>query len=162
MKKTVSIIASLLLITALLCSCSGKSSEAISMYDLSGTMMAAAPSLGEMSYVSSEDEDAENLIKHVIDTDYSKIDSFYVSYSSDGTLADEITVIAAKNKKDTAEIKSALEEHLESRKNLYKTYGPEQLKKLESAELFTSGQYAVLIVCDEASQVKKAFSDYMK
>ena len=98
-------------------SCGGTETREVSMFDLSRAMLAAA-TFEDMSYVSSADDGAEDLIANVSDIDYEKVRSFFIAYASDGMgNADEIVVISVKNASDAAEAKASLDRHLESRKS---------------------------------------------
>ena len=63
-----------------------------------------------MLNASSAEENAEENFKHISDLDYSKVDSYFVSYSEEG-LADEIAVIAVKDPQDVKEAKESLDDH---------------------------------------------------
>ena len=119
------------------------------------TMTDAAPSLPEMLRADDTDENAEELFAHISDMDYGKVSRFFVLYAADGS-ADEIAAILVKNSADADGARQSLAAHLEDRARLYEQYKPEQLRRIEQAELFVRGRWAVLIVCDEAAAVKAA------
>ncbi len=160
-KKIICFMAALAL---LVCGCSdgGASADAetVSMYDLSKAMLSADDSLPDMTSVSSSDDDAENLFGYLSDLEYDKVDSFFLSYSSEG-LADEIAVIAVKDISDVSEAKDTLDAQVKSRLNTYTQYDPSQVERVEDAVVFTSGRYAVLIICDKSDAVKAAFNDFI-
>ena len=139
-----------------LCACGGGHSAAVPMADLQQSMLSAAPSLPEMKSVSDEDADAAGLFAYLSDLDYGKVEHFFLSYSAKG-LADEIAVIALKDPADADAASASLRHHLKERSQMYGQYQPDQLKRVQDAQLFTQDQYVVLIVCDEADAVKDAF-----
>ena len=139
-----------------LCGCGGKKQETIPLTDLRAAMTDAAPSLPEMKTVSDEDTDAAELFSYLSSLDYDKVEHFFLTYSAKG-LADEIAVIALKDPADAAAAKASLESHLKNRVQMYTQYQPEQVPRVENAELLIKDQYVVLIVCDEAAAVKAAF-----
>ena len=94
--------------------------------------------------------------------DYKKVDSFFISYAKEGGKADEIVVIAVKDKNDVDEAVKSLENHREDRKKLLEQYEPEQVKRIEDGVVFSQGQYAVLIICDDVSAVRSAFEKAVK
>ena len=154
------------MLTVLLSSCSaaksGGSFESVSIYDLSKEMVQAGGTLAEMSYASSQDSNAESAFSRISDMDYGKVDSFFVSYATDGSAsADEIVVIAVRNIEDAPEAEKSLKDHLDYRMSLYRTYGAKQLPKLEKAEVFTDGNYAVLIVADNPGSIRSAFNSFI-
>lgn len=163
MKKIVSIILLVTSIATVLASCEkSKMSQAVSMYDLSKAMTAASNRLSDMAYASSSDSNPNEVISNVAQVDYEQIDSFFISYAENGAeSADEIVVIAAKNEDYVQTVRAQLQKHLDYRTSLYKTYGANQLQKLEKAKLFTSGIYTVLIVADDADSISRAFDNFI-
>lgn len=157
MKKFLS---KLLVIVAMItCGCgSSRNTEIVSMYDLRVAMEAADDSLPSMLNASSAEENAEENFKYISDLDYSKVDSYFVSYSEEG-LADEIAVIAVKDPQDVKEAKESLEDHRDDRYKLLEQYEPEEVKRIEDGIVFSTGSYAVLIICDDPGAVRAAFED---
>lgn len=142
---------------------SGKNSlNTVSMYDLRTAMEKADPDLPEMLNASSTEKDAEDKFSHISDMDYKKVDSYFVSYSSDGHKADEIVVIAVKDKADVDEAKESLTKHQQDRYNLLQSYEPKQVSRIQDGLIFTEGQYAVLIITNHNDDVRKAFEDTIK
>jgi len=90
------------------------------------------------------------------------VDSYFVSYSSDGHKADEIVVIAVKDKADVDEAKESLTKHQQDRYNLLQSYEPKQVSRIQDGLIFTKGQYAVLIITSHNDDVRKAFEDTIK
>ena len=159
MKKIVfAALAAVLLVFAV--SCGKAETRDISMYDLSREMLAATK-FGEMSYVSSSDDGAADLLANVSDIDYEKVLSFFIAYASDGMgNADEMVVIAVKDAADAEEAKRTLVRHLESRKELYAVYDPTQTEKLGKGEVFLKDNLAVLLVTGDNPAVKAAFDKF--
>ena len=145
-----------------LCACGQKADapQTVSMIDLRTAMEAAAPSLPDMRYVSDADDDPAGLFAHLSDMDYDKVERFFLSYSAAG-LADEIAVIAVKDRADAEAAADSLRAHLEDRARLYEQYKPDQLQRVQDGLVFTWKHYAVLIVCDEADAVKDAFDRFV-
>lgn len=162
MKKILSIILIFSTALMLLSGCGQKTSDTVSMYDLRQTMEAADSSLPEMLCASNSDDDPEDKFSNVSDMDYKKVDSFFISYAKEGGKADEIVVIAVKDKNDVDEAVKSLENHREDRKKLLEQYEPEQVKRIEDGVVFSKGQYAVLIICDDVSAVRSAFEKAVK
>lgn len=132
--------------------------EAVSMYDLRKAMCSADDSLPEMLYASSSDSDPDVLFANVSDVEYDKVESFFLAYAADGK-AYEIAVVCAKDEANAGEITASLTKHAAQRAKTYSYYMPDQTAKAEEAEVFTSGKYSVLIMCDNKEAVKKAFFD---
>lgn len=147
-----------------LCACSDgdgtpDTSVKADMEDLQAAMLAADASLPEMLSVTGDVEDAARLFTYVSDFPYDKVENFLLSYSATGK-ADEIAVIAVKDKADVDAAAQTLRAHLEDRLKLFRQYEPEEVTRAEQGQVFTSGSYAVLIICDDGAAVKTAFEDY--
>ena len=136
-------------------------SETVSMYDLRKAMLAADPSLPEMTAVSSSDEKCDELFAYLSDLDFSKVDGYFLAYAADG-MAYEIAVVALKDEGDVSELKDSLIRHVEGRVNLYKSYAPDQVEKAENALIVASGRYAALIMCDDQAAVREVFENSVK
>ena len=148
-----------------LCACSGgggttDTTAKADMEDLQAALLAADPSLPEMLSVTGDVEDAARLFTYVSDFPYEKVENFLLSYSAT-CKADEIAVIAVKDKADVDAAAQTLRAHLEDRLKLFRQYEPEEVARAEQGQVFTSGPYAVLIICDDAAAVKTAFEDYL-
>ena len=136
--------------------------KTVSMYDLSRAMLDALKTEETMRYVSASDAGAEEKFARVSDTDYADVEDFFLLYAENGAgNADEIAVIAVKHERDASAAADSLRAHVEYRTQLYATYDPAQVPKLNGALVFTEGKYAVLIVCDEPTDVKTAFYAFL-
>lgn len=163
MKKWMTLVLSVTMLLVCVGCGAGKSTDkTVSMYDLRTAMEAADPALPEMLNASSTEKDAKDKFPNISDMDYKKVDSYFVSYSQDGHKADEIVVIAVKDKADVEEAKKSLEQHKQDRYNLLQSYEPKQVSRIENGIIFTEGQYAVLLITDHNDDVRKAFEDVIK
>lgn len=160
MKKTIALVVASLAVLMVFVSCGAKT-ETISMYDLNKAMTAVV-SLSDMKYVSSADDNAEDLFANVSDMDYGKVNAFFINYAANGKgNADEIVVIQVKNKSDVTEAAASLKAHLQKRQALYATYDKTQVDKLSRGKVITKNDTAALIVADNADKAEKAFSDFL-
>ena len=142
-----------------------KTAQSVSMYDLYKAMIASSDKLDEsaMQYASSSDDGADVTFKKVSYIDYAKVDSYFITAATDGASnCDELVVIQLKDAADVNEAVESLNTHLSKRKDLYKTYAPELLPKLELARVFSQDNLAVLIICDDPDAVQTALKDFVK
>ncbi|MBO4338546.1 MAG: DUF4358 domain-containing protein [Clostridia bacterium] len=164
MKKRVLIpvAAAVFLLAVCLCACSGKgkNEKKVSMYELKNAM-ASATSFGDMTYASSEDPNPEEIFENISTMDYSKVDSFFIYYATEGKgNADEIAVIQVKKADDLTEARKELENHISKRKALYSTYDKTQLTKLDASRIEVEGNCAALIVGDDVQKISNAFHSF--
>lgn len=84
--------------------------------------------------------------------DISQIEDGGILYSTNGVNADEVSIIRLNDDTNAQEI---LESRLAGRRSTFDGYAPEEMPKLESAEIFTQNGYAVLIISDEHETLAK-------
>lgn len=155
-KKT---IISLFLALIVLAGCGNTNSSAgadINLYDMQKAMVDAGESFPNMITVNNNDTDAKKNFGYISDMDYSKINGYFLSYSSDG-LADEIVVIRTSSGNDTKEALESLKAHMEDRIKLYDQYEPEQAVRARNGRTFSKGNYAVLVISEDYEKIKAAF-----
>lgn len=161
MKKIIVLWGIIVLVVSILGGCNSSSQTAVSMYELNHDMCAATEKFSEMKYASNEDANPEEIFANISDFDYSKVNSFFVTYAENGKgNADEIVAWEMKNKNEVGAAADALRAHLERRTGLYSTYDKTQLKKLERGKVITYGKVAVLIVADDVEAIEAAFYAY--
>lgn len=73
--------------------------------------------------------------------------------------ADEIILLEAKDEKDVASLKSALEKELEGQIQTWKQYLPDQLEKVENNIITTNEKYLMYITYSNPEKIEKIFKD---
>ena len=81
------------------------------------------------------------------------------AYKSAGSTALEVAVFACTDSKKTEDIKKTLEAHIKSQSELYASYAPDQVEKLDNAVLKTAGKYVVLAVCDDTAKAESILKE---
>lgn len=87
------------------------------------------------------------------------MDSYFVSYSSDGHKADEIVVIAMKDKADADEAKESLTKHQQDRYNLLQSYEPKQVSRIQDGLVLRKGSMqsllsqAIMMMCGKRLKI---------
>ena len=79
----------------------------------------------------------------------------YISESSIST--EEISLIKIKDDGQMQQVKEAAEERIESRKNDFEGYAPEQAQLLSQAQVSVRGKYLFVAVAPKAESYKDAF-----
>lgn len=115
--------------------------------------------LPEMTGCGSEDENAQETFEYLCDANYSDVEDYYISYSTDAknSPAQEILVIRFSDENKAKEGVDFLQRRVEQRKSQFMTYKPDALPVLNKAIVSQNKCFAVLIVCDDASAGEKAF-----
>lgn len=130
-------------------------------------MKEAGKDLPSMLHVDTKTESAEAYFSSLSTVDYGLIEDFiYDSTTDTSNPAPEIAVIKVKDKADVEAVVSSLREHLNSRRLMFENYSGQidkrQMPMIESAEVFYENEYVVLIVAENAKEVKEAFYEAVK
>lgn len=159
MKRIICVICALAMCLSV-CAC-GEKTQKIDMYELQKSMVSADKSLPEMKISGSWDENAEKAFSYISDMEYNKIHGFFLAYAADG-MAYELTVVQLKDKSDAGEMEDSLNEHVQTRVRMYKTYEPEQVQRAENAVVKTVGDCVLLIMSDSPENAETAFKEFTK
>ncbi len=76
-----------------------------------------------------------------------------------GSTASEITVIECKEASQADAVKEILEKHVSSQKDLYASYAPDEVTKLDAAVVKAAGKYVVLAVVDDAKKAESILEE---
>lgn len=153
MKKVFAIITALILSMAVLTACGETKTIDVK---------AAADAL--KNNITYEDElnvlSAEMLLSTYTDLDTEDVAAAQV-YTSSTATAEEIAVFEAKDAAAADRIEQVMQNRIDSQKELYASYAPDEVKRLEGAVLTKKGNYVVLCVAGDSSlaekEVKKLF-----
>ncbi|MCM1299533.1 MAG: DUF4358 domain-containing protein [Firmicutes bacterium] len=72
---------------------------------------------------------------------------------------DELAVIKCKSAEDAEAAKEALQLRLDSQKELYETYTPDEMYKLEGAIIYSKGKYAIFIALSDNDKAKSVVEE---
>ena len=159
MKRIICVICALAMCLSV-CAC-GEKTQKIDMYELQKSMVSAEKSLPEMKISGSWDENAEKAFSYISDMEYNKIHGFFLAYAADG-MAYELAVVQLKDKSDAGAMEDSLNEHVQTRVRMYKTYEPEQVQRAENAVVKTVGDCVLLIMSDSPENAETAFKEFTK
>ncbi|MGN0623985.1 MAG: DUF4358 domain-containing protein [Oscillospiraceae bacterium] len=99
--------------------------------------------------------------KKLYSFDIDKLSDGGIIYVDSGGLADEISLIKPADG-DTAYALKALEARKQLRIQDFTGYKPEELDKIENAQIFEAGGYAVFIISDNAEQLAEKIRTMMQ
>lgn len=132
--------------------------SSINLEELASTIESSAGKLPDMSTYCTEDKDAEDWFNYLCDFDYSKVEDYYIAYSSSGT-AEEIFLIRLKDSEDCTYAELSLHNRIKSRTATFDQYQPEEVAKLGNAIVTSNGNYVALLICQDEYSAKKAFQN---
>lgn len=111
--------------------------------------------LAEIPITSGVEKGKDDLPDYYSDIDVSQVESASFSICASGAFPDEIAVVKCTDSSAAAAVKSALEKRLASQTELYSTYTPDEMYKLDTAKIYTSGNYAVFIALSDNDKAKE-------
>ena len=111
--------------------------------------------LTEIPIASGIEKSKEDIPDFYSNIDLSQIESAAFVICASGAYPDEIAVMKCTDSSAAAAVKSALEKRLEDQTELYSTYTPDEMYKLENAKVYTTGNYAVFIAVSDNDKAKE-------
>lgn len=84
-----------------------------------------------------------------------------IAYASTGMKADEISILKPANGK-SGRIRRALNVRIERREDDFRAYVPEEADKISQAHVFDAGDYIVLVISENPSEIEELIKDIMK
>ncbi|MFZ2538114.1 MAG: DUF4358 domain-containing protein [Oscillospiraceae bacterium] len=76
-----------------------------------------------------------------------------------GATADEILIIEMIDDSKVAEVKTMMEDRKKQISDLFETYAPNEMPKVESCIIETKGNFAFFAICNDNAKAKKIFTD---
>lgn len=185
-KKRLAVLAAGMVMALTMCSCAGKDSGTVT--ETAGTTSAQSQEetkgQGEIQTFKACNDIVDEILNKVTDThnntrttygedtydqyfdylykaDIDKIDDGAFAYASEA-YADEITVVHFKDEADAKTFESRLSDRIERRKQDFNGYKPEEVKKLDKAQILVKDGYAVMAVADNADGIIEAFKSILE
>ncbi len=146
-------------LTGALTACSGN--------DGSGSVLTVPSSeitkavLSEIEMNSAVEKDI-NSYSDYYSIDASVLEDASVYICASGAYPDEIAVFRFKNVKDANDNIDALNDRLTNQKELFETYTPDEMYKLDNAKVYTYNNYAVFLACEDNDKAKELADGAMK
>ncbi len=125
-------------------------------------MLSVAKNLPELLLAHPGVENPEYYFACLSAADYGLVEDYrYESSTDTSNPAPELAIIKVKEEGDVNVMEESLREHVNSRLSMFQNY-PDQLDKrqipmVEKAEVFSKGNYVVLIIAENAKDIKKTF-----
>ena len=111
--------------------------------------------LAEVPIASGIEKSKEDIPDFYSDIDLSQVESAAFVICASGAYPDEIAVMKCTDPANASAVKSALEKRLASQTELYSTYTPDEMYKLENAKVYTAGNYAVFLAVSDNDRAKE-------
>ena len=154
MKRTLLCVVSLLLSVCMLVACgSAKSVDLKTVFDDINSKF------GFTDLIVLEEASKLNRYFQI---DESKVKQFAAELSTESSVFTEIILIEAVDEAAAKEMVTALNNHLQTRKDEAKSYNPESVAMLDKCTVENNGTYVTLIIDEKASEIRDLYNSYFK
>ena len=157
MKKTLAMLAALVLLAGLLCAC-GDKAEAPKELDMEA-LDTALEDGGVFSDILNPPFETD-VVTMLYGLDASDITACLVRCST-GATAEELAVFEAPDAAAAGRIQAAMEARVTAQTESFRDYVPEEVPKLEKAIIRTAGNYVVYITAADPDQAGKILDEYL-
>lgn len=158
------IMSAMLCVSLLLSGCGGDSSSedkiSASNTDNSVTAVQILDALEEKGYDSAMDaravygdESFNGACEKLYGVTADSLTDGGIIYDSTGSTADEVSLIKASD--DSVDCEELLNNRIQARIKDFEGYKPDELGKIESAEVFSCGDLWVLVISDDPEKIKQ-------
>lgn len=135
----------------------------ISARDVAADITASQEGIQATTVLSKEDDGYDADFASLYDNlDESLISDGVIAYDATGATADEITILRAKDVKNTVQLESALRARAQKRAADFGNYKPEESSKCTSAKVFTCDSYVMLAICSDPASARTEFQKVMQ
>ena len=159
--KLKKLLSAVLVPVMLFTACSGEGGENGSTVDVDPSEVISAV-LAEVPISSAVEKGTDDVESYYAGMDVSELEAAAFSLCGSGALPDEAAVFKFKSSDAAKSAKTALESKLESRKESFATYTPDEMYKLEGAEVYTVGNYAVYLAVADNEKAKEIVDGKLK
>lgn len=110
--------------------------------------------LSEVPITSGVEKGKSDLENYYSGLDMAAVEDAAFSLCGSGAYPDEITIIKCSSEDGAKKAEEALKARLEKQKELFTTYTPDEMYKLNEAAIFTQNNYAVFIALSDNEKAK--------
>lgn len=154
MKKIISLTLVLCLVLCALCGCGEKKTVDFSLEDCSRALLDSEVFSDLLSPITTE------TAAMLYGFDAALVTEAQV-FCSTGATAEELAIFKAVDEAAAKTIKAAVEARIESQKESYESYVPEEVPKLEKALVLTGGLYVVYVTANTPDAAEKILDNYL-
>lgn len=118
--------------------------------------------LAEVPVSSSVEKGTDDVKDYYVDLDTSELDSASFALCGSGALPDEAAVFKFKSADAAKSAETALQSKLASRKEAFATYTPDEMYKLDTAKIYSVGNYALYLAVSDNDKAKEIADGKLK
>lgn len=109
--------------------------------------------------LSSMKECSDRELKEFMGLDANKYEGVIYYKSKKALGVNELLIVKAKTRGAIDSVKDAVQKRIDDQTKAFEGYGPEQIKLLKSAVVYTRGNYLFYCVDDDTDQYEEVFKD---
>ncbi|MCM1060932.1 MAG: DUF4358 domain-containing protein [Eubacterium sp.] len=118
--------------------------------------------LAEVPISSSVEKGTDDVETYYVDVDITELESAAFSLCGSGALPDEIAVFRFATAEAASSAEVGLQSKLDSRIELFKDYTPDEMYKLDTAKIYSIGNYAVYLSVSDNDRAKAIVDEMLK
>ena len=153
-KKLFMVLMTLIIATGIIfaAGCSSDSTESNGDKEISvDTKALAADIVAKVKFVATMNE----IDSELLDINYTVEEGTTgVSYKAGGQVADEVTIFTAKDEESAKKMLDNVKEYIDEQKDIFVSYAPAEVAKLEKAIAIQKGKYVVFCVTADVENAK--------
>ena len=161
MKRILSLFIIFALISTLFTACGSQKSNDPSCADILSEITKNTEV--NVTVYTAGDDTLENNYDNMYAIKRELVDDCGILFPSDRGVADELSLFHMKDSGDVQLAKDKLQDRLDTRKNQFAGYKPEEVYKLDNAVIMSQGNFVALIISDDPammeSYLRQAISD---
>lgn len=153
----------LIIIVFLLSGCSQQQPETdLTPYEIVSAIVESQSELPAFEQISAENENFELYLSDYYMLSAEQVEDGVICYA-DGVEAAEIAVLVISDgemsgKENSETVRTALTEYIKNRAGVFEGYAPQQAALVKNGIVVIEGRYAALLICQDTSAAKDAFS----
>ena len=156
MKKITSVFALLAVLLFSGCTQQEEITTAMNAIQIAETITNECDRLADLSIITFADENFSVWLSDIYNISKEQVTDGVICYA-EGARADEIVILALKEKQDAESVREALTEYKENRVKAFEGYAPKEAVLAENGIITVNGRYAALLICADTSKAEKAF-----
>ena len=99
----------------------------------------------------------EQLLRRLYDLNAGEMKNWILYTALDNMDVEELLLVEAAKEGQVSKIRQAVEKRVETQRNHFEGYGPEQLKLIEKYVIWESDPYLLFVISENAEAVKEGF-----
>ena len=154
MKRTIALLLAVVCVLGVLSDCGGGKKKELDPNAFVDELLASAKFKDSLNKL---DDPVIPLLYGLDSADYSEA----IVYAGTAATAEELAVLKAVDDAAAERLLTALRERVDHQIEVYQSYGPAQAMTLQNGVVERSGDYVVMVICEDAEGARKICDKYL-